>query len=96
MVRWTFGITALIVLGLALVLQPSSVAQDKEKVKGQLTFEIFKDKAGEFRWRLKASNGAVIGTGGQGYKAKADCKHGIEIIMKGAAKAKVEDESAAK
>jgi hypothetical protein len=39
-------------------------------------------------------NGAVIGTGGQGYKAKADCKHGIDIIMKGAAKAKVEDETA--
>ena len=94
MVRWTFAFAALIVLGLALGLQPNTAAQ--EKVKGQLTFEIYKDKAGEFRWRLKAANGAVIGTGGQGYKAKADCKHGIEIIMKGAAKAKVEDESAAK
>ena len=58
-------------------------------------FEIYKDKAGEYRWRLKAVNGTVIATS-QGYKAKADCKHGIEIIMKGAAMAKVEDDSAAK
>ena len=94
MVRWAIAFVLLAVMGLGLGLQPETVAQ--EKVKGQLTFEIFKDKAGEYRWRLKAANGAVIGTGGQGYKAKADCKHGIEIIMKGAAKAKVEDESAAK
>ena len=94
MVRWAIAFVLLAVMGLGLGLQPKTVAE--EKVKGQLTFEIYKDKAGEYRWRLKAANGAVIGTGGQGYKAKADCKHGIEVIMKGAAKAKVEDDSAAK
>ena len=90
MVRWTFAFALLVVMGLALGLQPNSVAQEK-KEKGQLTFEIYKDAKDEFRWRLKAANGAIIGTGGQGYKAKADCEHGVELIMKGAAKAKVKD-----
>ena len=92
MVRWTFAVVLLLVFGLGLGLQPKTVAE--EKVKGQLVFEIFKDKASEFRWRLMAANGAVIGTGGQGYKSKAACKHGIELIKEGAAKAKVEDETA--
>ena len=44
-------------------------------------FEIYKDKAGEFRFRLKAGNGEVIATG-ESYKAKAGCKNGIESIIK--------------
>lgn len=46
-------------------------------------FEIYKDKAGEFRFRLKATNGQVIATG-EGYKAMAGCKNGIESIRKNA------------
>ena len=30
---------------------------------------------------MKASNGQIVATGGQGYSAKADCKHAIESIM---------------
>jgi uncharacterized protein YegP (UPF0339 family) len=51
-----------------------------------LKFELYADKAGEFRWRLKAGNGAILATSGQGYKAKADAKHGIERIMQDADK----------
>lgn len=54
-----------------------------------LTFEMYQDARKEYRWRLKASNGQVIGTSGQGYKAKADCRHAIEVIQKEAAAAKV-------
>jgi uncharacterized protein len=57
------------------------------------TFEIFKDNKKEFRWRLKASNGLIIATSGEGYVAKADCEHGLELVKKDAAKAKVEDKS---
>lgn len=46
-------------------------------------FEIYKDKAGEFRFRLKASNGQNI-LGSQGYSAKAGCKNGIESVMNNA------------
>jgi uncharacterized protein YegP (UPF0339 family) len=54
-------------------------------------FEVYKDKAGEFRWRLLSSNGKIIATGGEGYKAKTDCLHGIELVQKDAAGAKVEE-----
>ena len=46
-------------------------------------FEVYKDKAGEFRFRLKARNGEIIATG-EGYKAKASCLNGIDSIRKNA------------
>ena len=44
-------------------------------------FEIYKDKAGEFRFRLKAGNGQNI-LASEGYKAKTSCKNGIESVRK--------------
>ena len=44
-------------------------------------FEVYKDKAGEFRFRLKAGNGENI-LGSEGYKAKASCMKGIESVRK--------------
>lgn len=53
-------------------------------------FELYTDKAGEFRLRLKAKNGQIIGVG-EGYKKKASCLNGIESIRKNAVDAKLED-----
>ena len=44
-------------------------------------FEIYKDRAGEFRFRLKAGNGETI-LASEGYKAKTSCKNGIESVRK--------------
>lgn len=44
-------------------------------------FEVYKDKAGEYRFRLKAGNGENI-LGSEGYKAKASCMKGIESVRK--------------
>ena len=46
-------------------------------------FEVYKDKAGEFRFRLKAANGEIIATG-ESYKAKASCLNGIDSIKRNA------------
>ena len=46
-------------------------------------FEVYKDKAGEFRFRLKARNGEIIAVG-EGYKAKASCLNGIDSIRRNA------------
>lgn len=46
-------------------------------------FEIYKDKAGEFRFRLKASNGQSI-LASEGYKAISGCTNGIESVKKNA------------
>ncbi len=62
-------------------------AEGFEKVKHP-KFEIYEDNAGEFRFRLKATNGEVIAVS-EGYKAKAGCKNGVESVVKNAADAEV-------
>ena len=52
-------------------------------------FEMYLDKAGEFRFRLKARNGEIIATS-EGYKAKAGCLNGIESVRKNAPDAAIE------
>jgi uncharacterized protein YegP (UPF0339 family) len=51
-------------------------------------FEVYVDKAGEFRFRLKARNGEIIAVG-EGYKAKASCLNGIDSIRRNAPDAEV-------
>lgn len=53
-------------------------------------FELYTDKAGESRFRLKASNGEIIATG-ESYKQKDGCKKAIESIRKNAPEATVEE-----
>ena len=52
-------------------------------------FEVYADKAGEFRFRLKATNGQIIAVS-EGYKAMASCLNGIESVKKNAVDAPVE------
>ena len=54
-------------------------------------FEVYTDKAGEFRFRLKATNGQVIAVS-EGYKAIASCVNGIESVKKNAVDAEVVEE----
>ena len=51
-------------------------------------FEVYEDKAGKYRFRLKAGNGQVIATG-QGYASKESCLNGIESIRNNAPEAPV-------
>ncbi|MBE6651444.1 MAG: DUF1508 domain-containing protein [Ruminococcaceae bacterium] len=51
-------------------------------------FEVYTDKAGEFRFRLKAKNGEVIATS-EGYTAKDGCLNGIESVKKNAPDAEI-------
>ena len=44
-------------------------------------FEFYTDKAGEFRFRLKAGNGEII-LASEGYTSKAACSNGIESVQK--------------
>ena len=56
-------------------------------------FELYADKRGEFRFRLKAANGQIIAVG-EGYKAKASCKNGIASIVRNAPDAAIVVEEA--
>lgn len=56
-------------------------------------FEVFSDKAGEFRFRLKAGNGQVVASS-QAYTTKKACLNGIESIRKNAPDAVIDDQTA--
>lgn len=58
-----------------------------------LKFQMYRDGKGGYRWKLKAGNGKVIATGGESYAAKASCLSGIDLVMKGAGTATIEDNS---
>ena len=53
-------------------------------------FQLYKDKAGEFRFRLIATNGQTIAVS-EGYKAKSSALNGIESVKENAPKAAIED-----
>ena len=55
-------------------------------------FEVYKDKAGEFRFRFKASNGETMFSS-QGYKQKRSALNAIESIQKNSPAAEVNDET---
>jgi uncharacterized protein YegP (UPF0339 family) len=47
-----------------------------------MTYQIFRDAHGEWRWRLKAANGRIIANSSQGYRRKQDCLDDINRIKK--------------
>ena len=53
-------------------------------------FEVYTDKSGEFRFRLKATNGQVIAVS-EGYKALASCLNGVASVQKNAVDAEIVD-----
>lgn len=54
-------------------------------------FEVYRDRAGQFRFRLKARNGEIIAVS-ESYTAKAGCLNGIESVRKNALDAEIMEE----
>lgn len=53
------------------------------------TFEVYEDRAGQYRWRLVHSNGNIIADSGEGYATKQKAKQGIESVKQNAPDADV-------
>ena len=74
---------------------PAAAVEDQTvadfEVQKHPKFEVYLDKAGEYRFRLKATNGQIIATG-ESYKAKAGVLNVIESIQKNAPDAKIVEE----
>lgn len=83
--------------GIESVKKNAPIAEvENQTVEGYETlknpkFEVYEDKAGEYRFRLKATNGQVIATS-EGYKTLANCENGIESVKKNAPDADVVEE----
>jgi uncharacterized protein YegP (UPF0339 family) len=56
-------------------------------------FQIYKDKSGEYRWRLRADNYEVVADSAEGYVNKHDCEHGIALVKELAPKAEIDDQT---
>ena len=80
--------------GIASVQKNAPVAAVEDQTKEGFAaekhpkFEVYTDNAGEFRFRLKATNGQVIAVS-EGYKAMASCLNGIESVKKNAVDAPI-------
>jgi hypothetical protein len=55
-------------------------------------FEVYKDRADKFRFRLKAGNGEVIAVSGA-YNSKSSALGGVESVRKNAPDAKLDDQT---
>jgi len=81
--------------GIASVTKCAEVAEIEDQTvetvetKKHPKFEVYTDRAGEFRFRLKARNGEIIAVS-EGYTAKASCLNGIESVKKNALDASTE------
>ena len=53
-------------------------------------FELYQDKAGQFRFRLKARNGKIVGIS-EGYSNRSGCLNGMESVRKNAPEAQMEE-----
>jgi len=56
-------------------------------------FEIYRDKIGEFRWRLTHTNGHIIAISGEGYTTKVNAVGGIKSVKENVPGSIIEDRS---
>ncbi|MEP9382327.1 YegP family protein [Nocardioides cheoyonin] len=56
-------------------------------------FEVYQDKGGQYRFRLKAGNGQTVATG-ESYPTKAACLKGVEAVKRAADGAALVDQTA--
>ncbi len=79
--------------GIASVKSNCGSAVEDQTVEGYEAlknpkYELYTDKAGEFRFRLKAANGQIIAVS-EGYKAKKGALNGIDSIQRNAPEAEI-------
>ncbi|MFT4889610.1 MAG: hypothetical protein ACI9YT_000520 [Halobacteriales archaeon] len=55
------------------------------------TFELYRDREGKYRWRLRHDNGNVLADSGEGYASKQKARQGIESVKTNAPEATVEE-----
>ena len=81
--------------GIASVIKNAPIAAVEDQTKEGFAkernpkFEIYADKKGEFRFRLRARNGQNIAAS-EGYTTMKACQNGIESVRKNSADGTVE------
>ena len=57
---------------------------------GRAAFEIYEDRGGDHRWRLRHRNGNILMDSGEGYAARSRARDGIESVKRNAPNADLE------
>ena len=83
--------------GIASIQKNAGAAVEDQTKEGYAVekhpkFKLYQDKAGEFRFRLKATNGEIIAAS-QGYSSKSGCQNGIDSVKRNAPDAEIVDET---
>ena len=90
-------VVAVTAVVLTLSVAPAQDKKGTAPIKGVLTVELYKDKGGEhFRFRIKDDEGDILAIAQKGYDKKEDILKVIDQIKKGAATAKIDDQSTKK
>jgi large subunit ribosomal protein L21 len=63
-------------------------ADDEAEDKTSKGFEIYEDKAGKWRWRLRAANGELLAIPEQGFASKAGVVKALDVVRRNVAAAK--------
>jgi len=45
-------------------------------------WSLYKDKRGEWRWRIISANGQIVGASTEGYKSKVACFNNLRLITR--------------
>lgn len=98
LVRRMTGLTALFTLFCLVPMMATNVSNihAAAQAKDSSVFEVYKDKGGKYRFRMKSSEGKNLINSGKGYNDSKDVMSVVQFIQKNAAKATVVDEEKAK
>ena len=69
---------------------PGPAPEDPQTDETKAGFEVYEDRAGQFRWRLVHDNGNVIADSGEGYSTWAGAENGLRSVKRNAPGATVE------
>jgi uncharacterized protein YegP (UPF0339 family) len=84
------ALVAGVAIGFLITRPPRVTGVSEVREPREPEFEIYKDMAGKFRFRLIAPNREIIAVG-EAYESKAGCKNGIESVKENAPKAIIVD-----
>jgi len=71
---------------------PATPVGAGDGVDSKARFELYQDRAGEWRWRLVHHNGNIIADGGEGYARKRTARTGLRSVMRNAPGAEIVEE----
>jgi uncharacterized protein YegP (UPF0339 family) len=60
--------------------ETATAAVRRPPARKAMSFHVFKDDGGQWRWRLQSPNGRSIASSGEAYKNKKDCLSAIDLV----------------